>query len=95
MGYVSGPMVVALGRMVLAVLAVAGLVACGTADLPPPVLDQPPPTSPGAAPSLVAAQPSPPTVRVDVERGASASQSASPIARRAPNSSWIRAAPDV
>ena len=30
---------------------------------------------PAAAPSLVAAQPSPPTVRVDVERGASASQS--------------------
>jgi len=75
MGYVSGPMVVALGRMVLAVLAVAGLAACGTADLPPQVLDQPPPTSAGAAPSLVAAQPSPPTIRVDVERGASAGQS--------------------
>jgi hypothetical protein len=73
------PMMVAIGRGLLAVLVMQGLLACAATDAPPaPATDQTaPPPSPAPSPvaSVVPVAPSPPTVRVDVESGASASQS--------------------
>jgi hypothetical protein len=73
------PMVVAIGRALLAVLVLQGILACGAADLSAPATDQPsPPPSPSVSPSpsasAVAVAPSPPTVRIDPESGASPSQ---------------------
>jgi hypothetical protein len=72
------PMVVAIGRGLLAVLVLQGLLACAATDVSPPVTDQATPSA-SAAPSPVASvvpiPPSPPTVRVDTESGASPSQS--------------------
>jgi hypothetical protein len=72
-------MVVAIGRGLLAVLVLPGLLACAATDVPPaPQTDHAAPSA-SAAPSPVAsvvpASPSPPTVRVDTQSGASPSQS--------------------
>lgn len=72
------PMVVAIGRGLLAILVLQGLLGCAATDVPPPAADQNAPSA-SAAPSPVAsvvpASPSPPSVRVDTENGASPAQS--------------------
>jgi hypothetical protein len=72
-------MVVAIGRGLLAVLVLQGLLACSATDVPPaPEANRAAPSA-SAAPSPVASvvpvSPSPPTVRIDMENGASPSQS--------------------
>lgn len=72
-------MVVAIGRALLAVLVLQGLLACSATDVPPaPAADRtapPPSTAPSPVASVVPVSPSPPTVRIDTENGASPSQS--------------------
>jgi hypothetical protein len=73
------PMVVAIGRGLLAVLLLQGLLACGAAGVSPaPQADRTaasPSTAPSPVASVVPVFPSPPAVRVDMESGASPSQS--------------------
>jgi hypothetical protein len=70
-------MVVAIGRILLAVLVLLGLPACAATDVQPPRAAQTAPPLPSPVASLVAVPPSPPTpptVRVDTLSGASTAQ---------------------
>jgi hypothetical protein len=70
------PMVVAIARGLLAVLVLQGTLACAATDVSPAPATAPP-ASPEPSPvaSVVPVSPSPPTVRVDMDNGASSSQS--------------------
>ncbi|HYW27697.1 MAG TPA: DUF3298 domain-containing protein [Terriglobales bacterium] len=70
------PMVVAIGRILLAFLVPLGIQACAATDVPPPAANRATPsTAPSPVASVVALPPSPPAVHVDVESGASPAQS--------------------
>jgi hypothetical protein len=69
-------MVVAIGRILLALVALPGLAACATVDAPPPqVPDRTAEAAPSPVASVVALAPSPPTVHVETQSGASPAQS--------------------
>ena len=73
------PMVVAIGRGLLAVVVLQAMLACAATDLSAPTTNRttPPtsaPASPGPSASPVAAATSPPTVRLDPEDGSSQAQ---------------------
>jgi hypothetical protein len=70
-------MVVAIGRILLAVLVLLGPPACAATDVQPPRAARTAPPAPSPVASLVAVPPSPaspPTVRVDTQSGASTAQ---------------------
>jgi hypothetical protein len=70
-------MVVAIGRILLAVLVLLGLPACAATDVQAPRAATTAPPAPSPVASLVAVPPvppSPPTVRVDTQSGASTAQ---------------------
>jgi Protein of unknown function (DUF3298) len=72
------PMMMAIGRGLLAVLVLAVLPSCTATDVAPPAADQASPATPTPVPSpaasVVVVPPSPPAVRIEPLSGASQSQ---------------------
>lgn len=69
------PMVVAVGRIVIALVAVSGLTACAADTTPGAAPEQTAEAAPSPVASVVAVSPSPPTVRVETQASASPAQS--------------------
>jgi len=67
-------MVVAIGRILLALVVLQGLAACAAADAPSRAADRTATPAPSPVASVVAVSPTPPTVRVDTVNGASSVQ---------------------